>query len=164
MFPFDISLVLRRDIDVSMGTSPIMPCYDVERLATKTHVGLGPGGSIKYTKHRVSLEGNWWPGCCPEETPGVHIVMDRPSKEGLEQSWSSEPESLLLKQKGLWLARRDIQVVKCRKRYDLGSEQSGDHLRYITQPWFREDLRVVRPKFQPNRVDGKGLQVSYSLD
>ncbi len=39
-----------------MGNSPIMPCYDVERLETKTHVGLGPRESIKYTKHRVSLE------------------------------------------------------------------------------------------------------------
>ncbi len=31
---------------VSMETSSIMPCYDVERLETKTHVGLGPGESI----------------------------------------------------------------------------------------------------------------------
>ncbi len=95
MFPFEISLVLRRDIDVSMGTSQITPCYDVEWLETKTHVGLGPGESIEYTKHRVSFEGH------PGETPGVQIVMDRPSKGGLEQSWSSEPERLLLKQKGL---------------------------------------------------------------
>ncbi len=29
---------------ISMGTSSIMPCYDVKRLETKTHVGLGPGG------------------------------------------------------------------------------------------------------------------------
>ncbi len=97
MFPFDISLVLRRDIDVSMGTSPIMPCYDVERLETKIYVGLGPGESIEYTKHRVSLEDHPWPRYCSEETPGVHIVMDRPSKEGLEQSWSSEPKRFLLK-------------------------------------------------------------------
>ncbi len=87
-----------------METSPITPCYDVERLETKTHVGLGPGESIEYIKHRVSLEGHPWPGCRSEETPGVHIVMDRPSKEGFEQSWSSEPERLLLKQKGLCLA------------------------------------------------------------
>ncbi len=95
MFPFDISLVLRRDIDVNMGTSPITPCYDVERLETKTHVGLGPEESIEYTKHRVSLEGHPWPGCRSEETPGVHIVMERPSKEGLEQSWSSEPANVI---------------------------------------------------------------------
>ncbi len=46
------------------------------------------------------------------------------------------------------------------KRYDLGSERSGEHLRYITQPWFQDDLGVVRSKFQASRVDGKGLQVS----
>ncbi len=98
MFPFKISLC--------MGTSPITPCYDAERLETKTHVGLGPGESIEYIKHMVSLEGHPWPGCRPEVTPGVHMVMDRPSKEGLEQYWPSEPERLLLKQKGLWTARR----------------------------------------------------------
>ncbi len=49
------------------------------------------------------------------------------------------------------------------KRY-VGSERSGEHLRYITQPWFQYELGVVRPEFQANRVDGKGLQVSYSLD
>ncbi len=69
-----------------MGTSPITTCYDVDRLETKTHVGLGPGESIEYTKHRVSPKGHPWPGCRPEETPSFHIVMDRPSKEGLEQS------------------------------------------------------------------------------
>ncbi len=52
----------------------------------------------------------------------------------------------------------------CGKRYDLGSEWSGEHLGYITQPWFQDDLGVVRPEFQASRVDGKGLQVSYSLD
>ncbi len=41
-----------------MGTCPITPCYDVERLETKTHVGLDPGESVDYTKHRVSLEGS----------------------------------------------------------------------------------------------------------
>ncbi len=50
------------------------------------------------------------------------------------------------------------------EHYDLGSERSGDHLRYITQPWFQDEIRVVGPVFQANRVDGKGLQVSYSLD
>ncbi len=102
-----------------MGTSPITPCYYMERFETKTYLGLGPGESIQYTKHRVSLEGHPWPGCHPEVTPGVYIVFDRASKEGLEQCWSSEPERLLLKQKGLWPARRDIQAVKpckCRRR------------------------------------------------
>ncbi len=50
------------------------------------------------------------------------------------------------------------------KRYDLGSERSGEHLRYITHPWFQDDPGVVRPEFQASRVDGEGLQVSYSLD
>ncbi len=48
-----------------MGTSSITPCYDLERLETKTHVGLSPGESTEYTKHRVSLEGNPWPGYRP---------------------------------------------------------------------------------------------------
>ncbi len=42
-----------------------MPCYDAERFETKTHMGLGPGESIEYTKHRVSLQGHPWPGCHP---------------------------------------------------------------------------------------------------
>ncbi len=46
---------------------------------------------------------------------------------------------------------------KRRKRYDLGSEWSGEHLRNITQPWFQDELGVVRPEFQASRVDGKGL-------
>ncbi len=37
---------------LNMGTSLITPCYEVKRLETKTHVGLGPGESIEYTKHR----------------------------------------------------------------------------------------------------------------
>ncbi len=45
------------------------------------------------------------------------------------------------------------------KRYDLGSERSGEHLRYITQPWFQDDLGVVRPGFQASRVDREGLQI-----
>ncbi len=39
---------------------------------------------------------------------------------------------------------------------NLGSERGGQHLRYITQPWFQDDLGVVGPEFQANRVDGKG--------
>ncbi len=52
-------------IDISMGTSSITPCYDMEQLETKTHVGLVPGESIEYIKNRVSLEGHPWPGCRP---------------------------------------------------------------------------------------------------
>ncbi len=36
--PFDISLVLRRRR--GMGTSTIMPCYEGERLKSKTHRGV----------------------------------------------------------------------------------------------------------------------------
>ncbi len=55
-------------------------------------------------------------------------------------------------------------VEKRGKRYNLGSERGGEHLRYTTQPWFQDDLGVVGQEFQANRIDGKGLQVSYSLD
>ncbi len=57
--------------------------------------------SIEYIKHRVSLEGHPWPGCRPKVIPGLHTVMERPSKEGLEQCWSSEP------QKDCYLSRKD---------------------------------------------------------
>ncbi len=40
------------------------------------------------------------------------------------------------------------------KRYDQGSERSGEHLRYITQPWFQDDLEFVMSEFQASRVDG----------
>ncbi len=50
--------------------------------STSRNAVLGPGESIEYTKHRVSLEGHPWPGCHPEVTSGIHIVMDRPSKRG----------------------------------------------------------------------------------
>ncbi len=42
--------------------------------------------------------------------------------------------------------------------------EDDEHLRYITQPCFPDDLGVVRPEFQASRVDGEGFQVSYSLD
>ncbi len=38
-------------------------------------------------------------------------------------------------------------------RFDLGSKRSGEHLRYITQTWFQDDLGVVWPEFQVSRVD-----------
>ncbi len=49
---------------------------------------------------------------------------------------------------------------KCEKRYNLGSKQSGEHFRNITQPWFQDDLGVVGPEIQASRVDREGLQVS----
>ncbi len=65
-----------------MGTSPIIPCYDVERFETKTHVGLNPGESIEYTKHCLSHEGNLWPECRPVSDTWHPYNMDRPSKGG----------------------------------------------------------------------------------
>ncbi len=65
-------------------------------------------------------------------------------------------------EQGQFLATR--RGGKCGKRYNLGSERSGEHLRYITQNWFQDELGVNRPEFQASRVDGEGLQVSYSLD
>ncbi len=52
--------------------------------------------------------------------------------------------------------RGENQGRKSGKRYDLGSKRSGEHLRYITKPWFQDDLVVVGPKFQASRVDGEG--------
>ncbi len=42
------------------------------------------------------------------------------------------------------------------KRYDLGSERSGEHLRYITQPWFQDDLGVVGPEIPGKQGWRKG--------
>ncbi len=90
-----------------METSLITPCYDTERLETMTHMGLDPGESIEYNKHRVSPEGHPWPGCHPVSDTCRTYSMDRPrKKEGLEKCWSSEPIRLLLKQKVLWPARQ----------------------------------------------------------
>ncbi len=40
----------------------------------------------------------------------------------------------------------------------------GEHRGRKTQPWFQDDLGVVKPEFQASRIDVEGLQVSYSLD
>ncbi len=56
------------------------------------------------------------------------------------------------------LKNEPMKAKSAGKCYDLGSERSGEHLRYITKPWFQDDLGVVRPEFQANRVDGEGLQ------
>ncbi len=60
-----------------------------------------------------------------------------------------------LAEQGLLAARRG---EKRGKHYDLGSEWSGEHLRYITQPWFQDDLGVVRPKFQASRVNERACR------
>ncbi len=107
-----------------MGTSPIMPCYDVEQLEPKTHVGLDLGESVEYTKHRLNLEGHPWLGCRPIRILGVYIVYGQTKqKSGLEQCWSSEPGKLLLSRKDCGLHRRDILVVKpykCGRRGPAG--------------------------------------------
>ncbi len=78
---------------VSMGTSSITPCYDVERLETKTHVGLGPGESIS-AGWALRVTRGW--GVVPKVILGVHTIMDRPSKEGLEKCRSSEPKKIAI--------------------------------------------------------------------
>ncbi len=55
--------------------------------------------------------------------------------------YSQDPDGA---EQGLLAANRG---EKRGKRYDMGSERSGEHLRYITQPWFQDDLGVVRPEF-----------------
>ncbi len=112
-FLFDISLVLRRVSMLSMGTSPITLCYDVERLETKTQVGLGPGESIEYTKHRVSLEGHLWPGCYPvSNTWYPYSYGQTKQKRGLNNVGQVNPEDCYLSKKYSGLQGGDIQVVK----------------------------------------------------
>ncbi len=96
-----------------MGTSPITLGYDVERLKTKTHVGLGPGESIEYTKHRVSLEGHLWPGCRPvSDTWHPYSYGQTKQKRGLNNVGQVNPKDCYLSRKDSGLQDRDIQVVK----------------------------------------------------
>ncbi len=57
--PWDMGMSTASSIDASMGTSPITPCYDAERLETKTHVGLGPGKTLQMWMARKCLK--WTP-------------------------------------------------------------------------------------------------------
>ncbi len=86
---------------VSIGTISIMPCYDVEWLETKTHMGLGPGQSIEYIKHRVSLEGHPWPGCRPKSDTW------RPYSYGQTQQRGAWTMLVKLTQKDCYLSRKD---------------------------------------------------------
>ncbi len=98
---------------VSMGTSSITPCYDVERLETKTHVGLGSGESIEYIKHRVSLEGHPWLGCRPESDTWRPYSYGQTKQIGawtMLVKWTRKDCCLRRKDSGL--QGRDIQVVK----------------------------------------------------
>ncbi len=67
--------------------------------------GIRPRGVNRIHQAQVEPWGSSVAWVSSRVTPGIHIVVDRPSKEGLEQCWSSEPERLLLKQKGLWPAK-----------------------------------------------------------
>ncbi len=90
---------------VSMETSSIRPCYDVDRLETKTHVGLGPGYSIDYLKHRVSLEVHPWVSSRKCYLASMQLWTDQ-AKRGLNNAGQVNPKRLLFKQKGLWPAKR----------------------------------------------------------
>ncbi len=92
-----------------METSPITPCYDVEQFETKTHVGLSPGESIKYTKHMVSSEGHSWPGCRPvSDTWCPYSYRQTNQKRGLKNVGQVNPEDSCLSRKDSVLQGRDI--------------------------------------------------------
>ncbi len=96
-----------------MGISPITPCYDAERLETNTHVGLGPGESMEYTKHRVSLEGHPWPGCRPvSDTCCPYSYGQTKQKRGLNNVGQVNMEDCYFSRKDSGLQGGDIQVVK----------------------------------------------------
>ncbi len=96
-----------------MGTSPITPCYDAERLETNTHVGLGPGESMEYTKHRVSLEGHPWPGCRRvSDTCCPYSYGQTKQKRGLNNVGQVNMEDCYFSRKDSGLQGGDIQVVK----------------------------------------------------
>ncbi len=98
---------------VSMGTSSITPCYDVERLKTNTHVGLGPGESIEYTKHRMSLEGHPWPGCRPVyDTWRPYSYVQTKQKKGLNNVGQVNPKDCYLSRKDSGLQGGDVCLQK----------------------------------------------------
>ncbi len=127
-----------------MGTSPITPCYDVERLETKTHVGLGPGESIEYTKHRVSLEGHPWNGCHPvSDTWHPYSYGQTKQKRSLNNVGQVNPEDCYLSRKDCGLQGRDIQVVK---PYKCGWRGPASHL---TNVWMDTLLDHAQEEAMP---------------
>ncbi len=112
-----------------MGTSSITPCYDAERLETKTHMGLDPGEPIEYTKHKVSLEGHPWPGCHPvSHTWRPCNYGQTKQKKGLKnisQVNQYNPEDCYLSRKDSGLQGGDIQVVN---PYKCGRQGPAGHL------------------------------------
>ncbi len=111
----------------------------------------------KYGNHSKTRRCLWWNGLW------LRSVVSQ-QKAVLTFSTRQNAQCIL---SGPWQGRSGTPGCpsggKCGKCHDLDSERSGEHLRYMTQPVFQDDLGVVRPEFQANRVDGKGLQVSYSL-
>ncbi len=99
---------------------------------------------------------------------GLHLAgLPKPTKSCSDLLY--EAEALNVYPRALTGQSRDnswpnVEGENAESCHDLGSKRSGEHLRYTTQPWFQDDLGVVRPEFQASRVDGKGLKVSYSLD
>ncbi len=92
-----------------METSPSTPCYDAERLETKTHVGLGQGEWIEYTEHRVSLEGHPWPGCRPVSDTWRPYGQTK-QKRGLNNVDQVNPEDCCLSRKNSGLQDGEIQA------------------------------------------------------
>ncbi len=92
---------------LSMGTSPITPCYDAEQLETKTHMGVRPRGVRRIHQAQGEPKGSsvTWVSSRKWYLAFIYLWTDQ-AKDGLEHCCSSEPERLLLKQKGLWPARR----------------------------------------------------------
>ncbi len=102
---------------VSMGTSSITPCYDVERLKTKTHMALGPGESIEYIKHRVSLEGHPWPGCHPESDTWRPYSYGQTKQRGawtMLVKWTRKDCYLSRKDSGLGVSTNELMIwIRC---------------------------------------------------
>ncbi len=78
--------------------------------------------------------------------------MDRPSKVEHEKCWSSEPERLLLKQKGLWPARRGHPGCKTLQMWTARTSQPPHKCQKWTPHW----------TMPPRRDNAFGGMSSYS--
>ncbi len=87
-------------------------------------MGLGPGESIEYIKHRVSLEGHPLPVCRPvSDTWHPYSYGQTKQKRGLNNVGQVNPEDCYLSRKDSGLQGRDIQVEKpyeCGRRGPAG--------------------------------------------
>ncbi len=107
-----------------MGTSPITACNDAERVETKTHVELGPGESIEYTKYRVNLEGHPWPGCRPiSDTWYPYSYGQTKQKTGLNNVGQVNPKDCYLSRKDSDLQGGDIQGCKTLQMWTARTSQ-----------------------------------------